>query len=218
MSIVFDLLPVAWGLAIPRPISDSLLDMELACNDATLLVDVAQLEHRRSLNGAGLAEASGSTARYRGHLASQVLECTLTYIDQLAAAYTAAACTLATYASAVAVALRLGQELPVPDPEPVLPSRVLAEPERHVPLVQLGAAVREDDAVIAHDAELVGHHGDVLEKIATAVRFQPPHAYDEPSRLASRPLPVFELQLGLARALHCYGANCAWALALATRH
>jgi len=217
MSELYDPLPVAWGLAVPEPICEALLDLGLACNDAALLLDTAQLEHRRSLNGASLAEACGRKAHHRGYLANQLLECTLTYTDQLTAAYTAVACTLAAYAAAVAVALIHGEELPVPDLEPMRPSQVLALPDVYLPLVQMHVDTRRDHALVAHNTDLIGHHGRVHEIVDAITRSDPVDAYDEPSRLANRPVRSVEQHLILARALHCYGSGCAWAVALSTR-
>ena len=217
MSELYDPLPVAWGLAVPEPICVALLDLGLACNDAALILATAQLEHRRSLNGTSLAEACGKRAHHRGYLANQLLECTLTYTDQLTAAYTAVACTLAAYAAAVALALIRGEELPVPAAEPMRPSQVLARPDVYLPLVQMRVDPLQDYALVAHNTDLIGHHGRVREIVEVIARSHPIDAYDEPSRLANRPVRSVEQHLILARALHCYGSGCAWAVALSTR-
>jgi hypothetical protein len=218
MCETYDLLPVAWGLAVPRQVCDVLVDMGTACNEAALTLDGARVEHRRSINLADGAEACGEYAPFRRHFARRWFDCTLSYTDQLTAVYTMIAATFATYASAVALAVAAGREMPAPEAEPIAPSRLLGEPERYLPRVQMPVSAHRDDApLVEHNDDLAARHRRLFEVVDTTLRSYPVHVYDDPGQLANRPARSIELHRHLAYALHGYAATCTWAVGLKTR-
>jgi hypothetical protein len=195
-----------------------LLDMGVACNDAALALKAAYVEHVRSINSAAWAEACGDRARHRGHFAGFWLECTVSYTDQLTAAYTTIASTFVAYATAVATALAAGAHLPTAHPDPIRPSRILCEPDIYLPLVQMPAKTNDDNHPLArHNDELAAHHRTLIGLVDSTVRSHPVDLYDDPSRLATRAVRSAELQRNLANSLHAYAAMCTWAVGLATR-
>jgi hypothetical protein len=218
MSDTYDLLPVAWGLAVPRRVCDALVDMGTACNDAVLTLDGAYVEHRRAIHLADGAEACGEYAPSRRHFARRWFDCTLSYTDQLTAVYTMTAGSFARYATAVAVAIAGGREPPAPDPEPIAPSRLLGNPDMYLPLVQMPIGRRRGDApLVEHNADLAQQHRGLVEVLDTTLRCHPIDVYDDPSKLANRPARSIDLHRHLARALHGYAATCVWAVGLKTR-
>jgi hypothetical protein len=218
VSDTYDLLPVAWGLAVPQRVCDVLVDMGSACNEAALTLDEGYVEHRRAINLADGAEACGEYAPFRRHFARRWFDCTLSYTDQLTAVYTMVAGTFAAYAVAVAVAVADGADIPAPGTEPTAPSRLLGEPDLLIPLVQMPVGTHWDDApLVEHNADLAARHRTLVEIVSTTLLSYPVDVYDDPGRLANRPARSVELRRHLAHALHGYAATCAWAIGMKTR-
>src|SRR5689334_13618133 len=112
MSETHELLPVGWGLALPRPVRDVLLDLGIAFNEAALALDQGYLLHRTSLAVCDAAEAFGEPARYRRECGRQWVDCTVNYTDQLTAMYTSIAGIFGAYAARLARTCAEGGALP----------------------------------------------------------------------------------------------------------
>jgi hypothetical protein len=222
MSETHDLLPIGWDLDVPDGVRATLLDLGIACNEAALALNQAYLLYRWSVHGceaAEAAEACGEVTNHRRQYARQWFDCTVSYVDQLTAVYTATAATFAGYAARLGATLAARGRLPaeLPGPVPVLPSHVLGEPDTHVPLVQLRPAGTGGSSIITHNAELAAQRRRVMEMIGVAVESHPIHVYDDPARVADRPAESVGLSVDLADALHGYAAACVWGIGLATR-
>ena len=217
MSETHDLLPVGWGLTVPRPVSETLVDLGIACNEAALALDQAQLQHRYAISATDAAEAYGPTARHRWQFARDWCDCTLSYTDQLTAVYTRTAAVFGAYAVRVVAAFAQGGQFPAAEPPKVQPSHVLSALEDHLPLVQMPALPEGALPVTEHNAELATQHQDLRLAVVLTNRSHPPDIYDDPSRLANRPGDSVRLGGQLAQALHGYAAACVWAVGLATR-
>jgi len=222
MSETHDLLPIGWDLDVPDGVRATLLDLGIACNEAALALNQAHLLYRWSVHGceaAEAAEAYGEVSNHRRQYARQWFDCTISYVDQLTAVYTATAATFAGYAARLGATLAARGRLPaeLPDPAPIRPSHVLGEPDTHVPLVQLRPAGTGGGPIVTHNAELVAQHERVMEMVDVAVESHPIHVYDDPARVADRPAESVGLSVDLADALHGYAAACVWGIGLATR-
>src|SRR6266516_3532956 len=129
MIHTYDLLPVSWGLEMPRPVCTALVDMGIACNEAALALYDAHLEQRRALGLLHGIDACADIAPLRRHFGRLWFDAALSYSDQLTGVYTLLAGTFADYAARVAAAVAAGGNLPTPDPRPVAPSLLLGAPE-----------------------------------------------------------------------------------------
>lgn len=217
MSETHDLLPVGWGLTVPRQVSEALVDLGIAANDAALALDQAHLQHRYAISACDAAEASGPTAQQRWQFARDWCDCTMSYTDQLTAVYTRTAAVFGAYAVRVVAAFADGGRFPSAEPPTVRPSHVLSALDDHLPLVQLPALPPGSLSITEHNAELATQHQDLRLAVDLTVRSHPADVYDEPSRLANRPTESVRLGGTLAHALHGYAAACVWAVGLATR-
>lgn len=218
MSDTHDLLPIDWGLAVPTPVSETLVDLGIACNEAALALDQGHLQHRYAISACNAAEVYGRAARHRWQFARAWCDCTMSYTDQLTGVYTRAAAVFGAYAVRVLAGLADDGELPSCDPRPVLPSHVLSALDDHLPLVQMPMPPGSNQPITEHNAELASQHQDLTAVVDLTVRSHPVDIYDHPSRLANRPADSVRLGSNLAHALHGYAAACAWAVGLATRH
>jgi hypothetical protein len=217
MSETHDLLPVGWGLTVPPPISETLVDLGIACNEASLALDQAHLQHRAAISACDAAEACGPTAAHRWQFARDWCDCAVSYTDQLTAVYTRTAAVFAAFAVRVASAFSEDGQFPPANPQPIQPSHVLSALVDHVPLVQLPVIPDATVPIHEHNTELATQHQDLTVVVDLTVRSHPADIYDDPSRLAHRPADSIRLGGDLAHALHGYGAACAWAVGLATR-
>jgi hypothetical protein len=217
MSDTHDLLPIDWGLTVPPPVSETLVDLGIACNEAALALDQAHLQHRCAISACNAAEVYGRAARHRWQFARAWCDCTMSYTDQLTGVYTRAAAVFAAYAVRVVAGLADDGEFPSCDPRPVLPSDVLYALDDHLPLVQIPVLAEAGQPIAEHNRELAIQHQDLTVAVDLTVRSHSVDIYDEPSRLANRPADSVRLGSNLAHALHGYAAACAWAVGLATR-
>jgi hypothetical protein len=217
MSGTHDLLPVGWGLAVPRQVSETLLDMGIACNEAALALDQAYLQHRRSINMGHTAAPYGDATVHQRQFARHWCDCTISYTDQLLAVYTATAAMFATYAVSLVTTFASSGEFSLACPAAVQPSQVLGAPEVHVPLVQIPVGPEADRRIVDHNSELVARHQGLMRAVDLTVESHPLGVFDDRARLTNRPARSVELSVDLAHALHGYAATCAWAIGLATR-
>src|SRR2546430_13856165 len=92
-----------------------------------------------------------------------------------------------------ALAAAAGREMPVPEAEPIAPSRLLGEPEVYLPLVQMPVSGHRDDApLVEHNNDLAGRHRRLLEDVDTTLPSYPVHVYHDPGHPANRPAPSIE--------------------------
>jgi hypothetical protein len=217
MSDTHDLLPIAWGLDVPAPVSETLVDLGIACNEAALALDQAHLHHRSAISACDAAEADGPTAQHRWQFARDWCDCAVSYTDQLTAVYTRTAAVFAAYAVRVVGAFAKDGEFPSVDPHPIQPSHVLSALDEHLPLVQMPVLATAPVSIAEHNTELATQHQGLTVVVDLTVMSHPVDVYDDPSRLALRPADSVRLGGNLAHALHGYAAACAWAVGLATR-
>jgi hypothetical protein len=198
-------------------VSETLVDLGVACNEAALALDQAQLQHRYAISACDAAEADGTTARHRWQFARDWCDCVMSYADQLTAVYTRTAATFAVYAVRVVQAFAKNGGFPSADPDPIQPSDVLCALDDHVPLVQMPVVPQAARPIAEHNTELATQHEGLTVVVDLTTKSHPTDIYDDPARLANRPVDSVRLGVDLAHALHGYAAACAWAVGLATR-
>lgn len=211
MSHSFDLLPTDRQVGLPRHVTDDLVELGTACNDAALLVSEAELLAQR---------ASAAEERHGSAVAEDVatawVRATISYSEQLIVTYTGVAARYAAFAAAVAAAVADGSELVDLRRADVVPSAVVRSAAALVPLVRVGAGGSGNIAA-EHDRELVTSHRHLLEVAAHTCSSHPPELFDGQLSVASRPRGAIDIGGELATALHRYAAACVWSLGLHPR-
>ncbi|MCU7729574.1 hypothetical protein ODJ79_38150 [Actinoplanes sp. KI2] len=217
MLEIHDLLPVSWQLAVPEAVRGRLLDMGTACNRAALAADQAYLQQRYAAAEIDSAAACADGGWYRTGLAHQLLDCAVSFGEQITAVYTVTAATFVAYATLITAIYAAWGYVPPSEPAVTLPSRLLRAPAAHLPLVQMPVGAGTRQAVVDHNDELAAAHRRLMHAIERTARSHPLDVYDHPSRVAGRPALSVGLSVDLACGMHAYAANCVWALGLATR-
>ncbi|GII22588.1 hypothetical protein Pme01_21850 [Planosporangium mesophilum] len=218
MSGSEDLLPLDSHLDLPQPVKAALLDMGLACVAAELALAQARLLERQATAAAERADVSGPEAFYQRQYAGDLVDSAIGYADRLTVAYTMASATYASYAATVGAEAGAGRRLGAADPVSVLPSQILGQPQRYVPLIQLAPHNDvETELIDDHNQQLAEDHRSLHDVMAGVLEAGPATVYDDPSQSAHRPAGSVSLITQLPEALHRYATTCVSAIGLATR-
>jgi hypothetical protein len=190
-----------------------LITLSLVCSDASLAYAYARLRKQwaaRAVVGSGRFAPGGRRAGHDDYPAA------VESAQRCGIAYAAAATQLAAAAAPAASHLATGQPLPVPQPSGIKPSDILASPHQHVPLVQFPPGLMSGSGLRLAElnADLTMNHARLMVAI-------------DRLRAGGVPLSVFDVatqdpDLGdgidvggeFPAALHAYGADYVWALAL----
>jgi hypothetical protein len=131
---------------------------------------------------------------------------------QAIALATRAATAYAVYATRVSMACVRGAELPLPDREPVLPSRMAADLTGFLPPVQFAAADREDESALrVCNNDIESRREDLMNVLLGQLKGTDLTTYDELMG-SGRMLLMRDLVNQFPITLHRYAAAVVWGL------
>ncbi|HKA03152.1 MAG TPA: hypothetical protein VKD67_02450 [Acidimicrobiales bacterium] len=192
-----------------------LIALSLVCSDASLAYAYARLGKQwaaRAVVGSGRCEPGGRA----GH---DDYPAAVESAQRCGIAYAAAATQLAAAAAAAASHLAAGQPPPVPQPGGLEPSDILASPHQHVPLVQFPPGLMSGSGLRLAElnADLTMGHARLMVAIDRLWAGGVPLSVFDAAAQAPDRRDGIDVGGGFPAALHAYGADCVWALALLNR-
>jgi hypothetical protein len=199
------------GLRLPLTVRDALLDLGVACNDAEGLMDIAAAMDRSAVTRHAHMQAHQET----GHaltVADDISTIICLLHTQAIALTTRAATAYAVYATRVSIASARGAELPLPDPEPVLPSKMAADVTSFLPPVRFTTADREDESALrVCNNDIESHRENLMNVILGQLKGTDLTNYDEVMG-SGRMLLERDLVAQFPITLHRYAAAVVWGL------
>jgi hypothetical protein len=199
------------GLHLPLPVRVALLDLGVACNEAEGLMDMAAAMDRSAVTRHAQMQAHQESA-YSEAVANDISTIVCLTHTQAIALAARATTAYAVYATRVSLAYTRGAELPLPDPAPVLPSKMAADVTNFLPPVQFATVNRDDESALRMCNTDIETHREILMNVLLGqLKRTDLTNYDEVMG-SGRMLLTRDLVNQFPITLHRYAAAVVWGL------